>query len=145
MWESIVQWSELKSVGCRTCEDEEQRGQTYRPDVNIHVGKQRVYIKQSFHLVSFIYSCLQRGRSLWLVQATRQRLIYESLSQNLFMVFFINLKHEIYCAGSVQTLFFSKRQMEFLEGFFCTIRKNGWKLVSEKRAPETNDCNFHQN
>lgn len=52
------------------------------------------------------------------MQATRQRLIYESLSRNLFLVFFIKLKHEIYRADSVQTLFFSERKMEFLEGFF---------------------------
>lgn len=53
------------------------------------------------------------------MEATRQRLIYESLSQNLFMVFFIKLKHEIYRADSVQTLcFFPSEKQNFLRGFF---------------------------
>lgn len=44
VWERIVQWTKLKSVGGGACEGEEQRGQMYRPDVNILVGKQHIYI-----------------------------------------------------------------------------------------------------
>lgn len=55
---------------------------------------------------------------------------------------FIKLKHQIYCADSNTVVFEVKTEIS--RGFFVPSGKNRRKLVSEKRAPETNDCNFLQ-